>query len=70
MRDDGRGIDPEVLEHSFDPFHTTRLIEGGTGLGLSVGHGIVVDHGGAISVESEPARGPSVTVELPFCAHE
>lgn len=64
--DDGRGIDPESQAQIFDPFFTTRLREGGSGLGLSVAHGIVVDHGGEIGVESERGRGTTVRVELPL----
>ncbi len=66
VRDNGRGIGQEALVHVFDPFQTTRSIEGGTGLGLSVAHGIVVDHGGTISMESEPGTGTVVAIELPL----
>lgn len=48
IEDDGPGI-PEIhANHVFDPFYTTRLREGGTGLGLSVAHGIIEDHGGSM----------------------
>jgi len=65
VRDDGPGMPPEVREQIFDPFFTTREASGGTGLGLSMVHGIVSGHGGTISVHSEPGRGTEVRVELP-----
>ena len=63
--DDGPGMPPEVREQIFDPFFTTREASGGTGLGLSMVHGIVSGHGGKISVHSEPGEGTEVTIELP-----
>jgi PAS domain S-box-containing protein len=66
VSDNGRGLAREEIEKIFDPFFTTRREEGGTGLGLSVAHGIVVQHGGTIWVESEPGRGSRITVELPL----
>ncbi len=66
VSDNGRGLAREEIEKIFDPFFTTRRQEGGTGLGLSVAHGIVVQHGGTIWVESEPGRGCRITVELPL----
>jgi len=65
VRDDGPGMPPEVREQIFDPFFTTREASGGTGLGLSMVHGIVSGHGGTVSVHSEPGRGTEVRVELP-----
>lgn len=65
LSDRGRGIPREALPHIFDPFFTTRIDEGGTGLGLSIVHGIIAAHGGTISVESEPRKGTSFTLNLP-----
>jgi PAS domain S-box-containing protein len=64
--DSGGGIAPEHLDRIFDPFWTTRDPGEGTGLGLSVVHGIVVEHGGEIRVESEMGRGTAFTVDLPW----
>jgi len=65
FKDDGPGIKKENLDKIFDPFFTTREVGQGTGLGLSVCHGIVVDHGGRIYVESKPGKGATFIVELP-----
>ncbi len=65
VRDTGEGIAPDHLERIFDPFYTTRK-RGGTGLGLTVVHGIVVGRlGGAVLVQSEPGRGTAFHVLLP-----
>lgn len=66
VTDDGRGIAPDVVERVFDPFFTTRLDEGGTGLGLSVVHGLVEDHDGTVALESKPGRGTTVEIRLPL----
>jgi PAS domain S-box-containing protein len=63
--DEGRGIPLERLEHLFEPFYTTRVHQGGTGLGLSFAHGVVVDHGGAIHVESEVGKGTRIRILIP-----
>jgi len=65
VRDKGRGMTEEELQHIFDPFFTTRQQSGGTGLGLSIVHGIVEDHGGTIRVESAFNVGTSFVIELP-----
>lgn len=66
FRDDGPGISPENIQKVFDPFFTTREVGQGTGLGLSVCHGIVTEHGGRIYVESEMGKGATFFVELPI----
>jgi signal transduction histidine kinase len=65
VTDDGQGIPADQVNRVFDPFFTTRLPLGGTGLGLSVAHGIIVDHGGTLEVESEVGKGSTFTVSLP-----
>nr|MBA2432778.1 PAS domain-containing protein [Chthoniobacterales bacterium] len=64
VRDNGEGIRSEDLAHVFDPFFTTKHY--GTGLGLSVVHGIIEEHGGQIEVESELAKGTSFHILLPL----
>ncbi|MCR9097679.1 MAG: ATP-binding protein [bacterium] len=64
--DDGRGIPQETIDRVLDPFFTTRLEAGGTGLGLSVAHGVISDHDGQLTVESTPSKGTTVTVTLPL----
>jgi PAS domain S-box-containing protein len=66
VRDDGRGIARRDLPRIFDPFFTTREGEGGTGLGLSVAHGIVTRHDGTLRVQSKPGRGTTFTLALPI----
>ncbi|MBW2054169.1 MAG: response regulator [Deltaproteobacteria bacterium] len=63
--DTGHGIAPEVLNHIFDPFFTTKTREYGTGLGLSVIHGIVKNFGGVIYAFSEPGKGSIFKVFIP-----
>ena len=65
VKDSGYGIDPAILPLIFDPFFTTKELGEGTGLGLSVVHGIVKSHGGAIDVESTPGKGTTFTVLMP-----
>lgn len=68
FRDSGTGIIPEVREHFFEPFHTTK--PNGTGLGLAISYGIVKRHKGTIEVESTPGEGATFIVCLPRCHKE
>src|SRR5437016_9813889 len=65
VSDTGSGIPPQVLERMFDPFFTTKGVGEGTGLGLSLVHGIVADLGGAIDVRTTVGRGTTFTIWLP-----
>ncbi len=65
VRDTGHGMPEHVRERIFEPFFTTKGLGKGSGLGLSVVHGIVVGHGGLIRVESAPEEGTVVEVFLP-----
>jgi len=65
VRDDGRGMSPELREQVFQPFFTTKPEGQGTGLGLAVSAGIVADHDGRIEVESSPGEGSTFTMILP-----
>ena len=57
VRDSGCGMDDTTLARAFDPFFTTKGRQQGTGLGLSVVHGIMKNHGGAVTAESTPGQG-------------
>jgi two-component system NtrC family sensor kinase len=63
--DTGPGIAPDIRERIFDPFFTTKPEGVGTGLGLSICYGIVHDHGGRLTVESEPGEGATFAALLP-----
>ncbi len=66
VRDTGQGIDPADLPYVFDPFFTTKPEGRGTGLGLSVAHGIIRRHGGTIRVESSKGMGTLFIITLPL----
>lgn len=66
VRDQGVGIATKDLEHIFEPFFTTKSAGEGTGLGLSVCHGIVREHGGWIEADSEPGAGCEFRVFIPL----
>jgi signal transduction histidine kinase len=69
VRDTGHGIAPENLKRVFDPFFTTRLGQGGSGLGLHIVHNIVTNVlGGQIEVYSEVATGTRFVLFLPLIA--
>jgi len=65
IRDNGHGIEEELLQKIFDPFFTTKAVGQGTGLGLSVSYGIIQSHLGSITVSSEKGQGSCFTIHLP-----
>ncbi|KQV78907.1 sensor histidine kinase [Rhizobacter sp. Root1221] len=67
VSDQGGGITPEVMDHLFEPFFTTRAAQSGSGLGLAVVFGVVAEFGGAIDVKSSPGQGARFTLYLPEC---
>ncbi|MBK8098217.1 MAG: PAS domain S-box protein [Planctomycetes bacterium] len=66
VRDNGPGIPPQLGNHVFEPFVTTKRARGGTGLGLSISKGIVEGYGGTIEVVSSPGQGADFRVWLPL----
>ena len=58
-------MDERTIERIFEPFFTTKGVGDGTGLGLSVVHGIIARHGGTITVRSKPSEGSEFTLTLP-----
>jgi PAS domain S-box-containing protein len=70
VSDTGHGIPADIINHIFDPYFTTKERGEGTGLGLSVVHGIVKSHGGAVIAKSEYGKGASFHIFLPCSAVE
>jgi signal transduction histidine kinase len=68
VEDRGHGMDETTSARVFEPFFTTKAVGEGTGLGLSVAHGIVSEHGGSIMVHSQQGRGSVFSVLLPLAA--
>jgi two-component system, cell cycle sensor histidine kinase and response regulator CckA len=68
VRDDGAGMPPEVLARVFEPFFTTKPPDRGTGLGLSMVHGVVRQSGGFIRATSAPGEGTTIAIHLPQVA--
>ncbi len=66
VKDSGCGIPEDHLPHIFDPFFSTKEVGYGTGLGLSVAHGIIEQHGGTLSVVSRVGEGSVFTIRLPL----
>jgi len=65
VTDTGSGIPDDLIDRIFDPFFTTKPVGEGTGLGLTISHKIVEEHGGFIDVKSEPRKGASFIILLP-----
>jgi signal transduction histidine kinase len=68
VSDTGQGIPKNVVDKIFDPFFTTKEFGKGTGLGLTVVKGILEEHHGSITVDSEQGKGSTFTIHLPISA--
>jgi signal transduction histidine kinase len=70
IKDSGRGMPPEIMEHIFEPFFTTRPVGKGTGLGLSISYSIIEEHLGTIQVDSVPGEGTEFVITIPISRNE
>ena len=70
LKDNGAGIDNDIKDYLFDPFFSTKEVGKGTGMGLSVAHGIVHEHGGHITIDSKVNQGTTINIFLPFVKKE
>jgi CheY-like chemotaxis protein len=70
VRDTGPGINPHIMDRIFDPYFSTKDTSNGSGMGLAVVHGIVLNHGGTIHVQSEPGKGTLFTIRIPIVMQE
>ena len=66
FEDNGVGINAEELEHLGEPFYTTKPVGSGTGLGLAISYGIIEQHNGKLTFQSEPGKGTIARIELPI----
>ena len=65
IKDNGKGMSPEVTNHIFEPFYTTKDVGKGTGLGLSISYGIIKEHDGEIVVKSNEGEGTEFVITMP-----
>lgn len=70
VSDTGKGIPPQIIGRIFDPFFTTKEVGKGSGMGLSIVHGIIKSCGGSISIESEPGKGTTASLFFPVVEGE